>query len=431
MQKDSPSTKIKSIAVCRVCGSKKLHKVLSLGKHYVSNFVDTKKESGIKVPLELVLCGQSECSLLQLKHTTPGHLLYRNYWYKSGTNQTMRDALLDITKNAQKKSGLKSGDLVIDIGCNDGTLLRSYQIPGLDLIGFDPAENLLQFSSVGTKKIFNDFFNAKAFKKEFPDKKAKVITSIAMFYDLDDPNAFVNDIVQCLDQNGVWIIQMSYLPMMLEQNAFDNVCHEHLEYYSLVSLSFLLKKHGLEIFDVELNDVNGGSFRVYVKNKNATNLPVSKEATQRILELQTKEEKMGLLTKKTYAAFAKRVNSLKKQAVNFISTQAKKGKKVYIYGASTKGNTLLQFYGIDNKLIKFAAERNSDKFGKKTVGTFIPIISEDQARKDNPDYFLVLPWHFLKEFISREADYLKSGGKFIVPLPEFSVLGKEALTDNK
>lgn len=422
MKRQSVSTKIKTIKTCRVCGLKSLHKVLSLGKHYISNFVDSKKESGLKVPLELVVCSNKKCSLLQLLHTTPSNMLYRNYWYKSGTNQTMRDALADISKKAAEKAGLKSGDIVLDIGCNDGTLLRSYNLQGLRLVGFDPAENLLQYSSVGTTKIFCDFFKAKEFEKEFKNEKAKVITSIAMFYDLDDPNSFVRGIVKCLHKDGIWVVQMSYLPLMLEQNAFDNICHEHLEYYSLTSLNFLLQTHGLEVFDVEINDVNGGSFRVYIKHSGSESPVATSEEQKRVLSVLGKEKKMQLSTKRPYIEFAKRINLLKKKTVNLISKEVKKGKNVYAYGASTKGNTLLQFYGLDNRFIKFAAERNPDKYGKKTVGTLIPIISEEQARAKNPDYFLVLPWHFLKEFIVREENYLKRGGNFIVPLPEFRVI---------
>ena len=426
-----PDLQVKKISSCRVCGSKKLSTVLFLGDQYVSNFVEGKENNSLKVPLELILCDSKECSLLQLRHSTSTTVLYRNYWYKSGVNKTMRDALAEIAEKAEKIVGLKTGDLVLDIGCNDGTLLRSYKKNGLKLVGFDPAKNLLEFSTVGTTKIFNDFFNAKTFIEEFGEVKAKAITSIAMFYDLDDPNSFVADVVACLDAEGVWLIQMSYLPLMLEKNAFDNICHEHLEYYSLASLKNLLKRHDLEIFDAELNDVNGGSFIVYVKHKSSKKLKISKEAKSRIAQLEKNEKKLRLSEKKTYQDFAKRVNGLKKMAVDFISGEVDAGKIVYVYGASTKGNTLLQFYGLDNRLIKFAAERNPDKFGKKTVGTLIPIISEEQARRENPDYFLVLPWHFVKEFVFREADYLKNRGKFIVPLPEFRIIGKEALTEKE
>ncbi len=248
-----------------------------------------------------------------------------------------------------------------------------------------------------------------------------------MFYDLDEPNKFVSDIVQCLDKDGVWIIQMSYLPLMLETNAFDNICHEHLEYYSLLSLENLLKRHNLEVFDIELNDVNGGSFRVYVKHAGSRRINGAKGAQERLVRQRGYELKLGLNNKKIYEEFSSRVESIKDKLTSFIKNEVAKGKKVYVYGASTKGNTLLQYFGLDVSIINAAAERNPYKLGKKTVGTMIPIISEERARAENPDYFLILPWHFLKEFINREEAYLRSGGKFIVPLPEFKIIGKEIL----
>ncbi len=418
--------KAKEIQKCRVCGNQKLIKILSLGNQYVSNFVDSPEEQQTKIPLELNLCDVSSegCGLLQLKHTTPSGLMYHNYWYRSGMNKTMTEALGNITKKAEEIIKLKEEDLVLDIGCNDGTLLRSYETAGIKLIGFDPAKNLLKYSKKGTTKIINDFFNAQAFKKEFGEKKAKVITSIAMFYDLDDPNAFVADVKKVLDENGLWIIQMSYLPLMLEQNAFDNICHEHLEYYSMTSLKNLLERHEMQAIGAELNNVNGGSYRIYIKHK-GSQIEASEKEKKKLEELREKEKKLELETKKPYKDFAERVNKIKKEVKEFIQEETKKGKKVYVYGASTKGNTLLQFFGLDNKLISAAAERNSDKFGKKTIGTMIPIISEEQARKEHPDYFLILPWHFLKEFKEREKEFFEKGGKFIVPLPEFKIIGKD------
>jgi hypothetical protein len=297
----------------------------------------------------------------------------------------------------------------------------------LNLIGFDPAKNLLKFSSEGTTKIFCDFFNANKFKEAFPQEKAKIVTSIAMFYDLEDPNAFVADVAECLDKDGVWIIQMSYLPLMLEQTAFDNICHEHLEYYSLASLQNLLDRHGLQAFDIELNDVNGGSYRVYIKHKDGQPANPLPDAEKRLAELKEKESRLALQDKKTYEEFAERVMALKERLSNFIKTETEKGKKVYAYGASTKGNTLLQFFNLDYHLIPAAVERNPDKYGKKTVGSMIPIISEAQARAEKPDYLLILPWHFLENFKKREAEFLRAGGKFIVPLPEFKIIGADDL----
>jgi len=418
----------REITKCRVCGFEKLTPIISLGNLYVSDFLEDS-ELGLsqKAPLELVLCNGSDggCGLLQLKHSVPSHSLYRNYWYRSGMNQSMTNELYGIAAKVEKLISLDKNDFILDIGANDGTLLRGFNTKGINLIGFEPALNLLKYSEVGTTKIITDFFNASSWEKEFGNVKAKSITAIAMFYDLDDPNEFVADAAKCLDKEGVFIIQMSYLPLMLSQNAFDNICHEHLEYYSLLSLENLLKRHNLEVFDVELNDINGGSFRIYIKHKNGgINIEVEPGAEERIKKLREDEKKLKLDNKRIYEEFAGRVENIKKEIYDFIKKEVKQGRKIYVYGASTKGNTLLQYFGLDNNLITTAAERNPDKWGKKTVGTLISIISEEKARAQKPNYFLILPWHFLKEFREREKKYLKSGGKFIIPMPEFKVISE-------
>jgi NDP-4-keto-2,6-dideoxyhexose 3-C-methyltransferase len=405
---------------CRACGKKGLEPILSLGEQYVVNFLDSPDQKYTKAPLDLDLCNKTNggCSLLQLRHTVPGDLLYRNFWYKSGVNQTMKEALNDITSKAEKLVDFSPRDIVVDIGANDGTLLRSYKFKDLILVGFEPATNLVKEASVGTTKIINDFFNSKSFQKEFGNKKAKIVTSIAMFYDLENPNEFIENIVEILHQEGIWIIQMNYLTSMLENNAFDNIVHEHLEYYSLGSLQNLIKKHGLEIFDVELNEINGGIIRTYIKHENSKKFQISSKVKD-VLEYETR---LGLDGNKVYHDFAKRLEKLKESTYDFIKQEVEKGGKIYVYGASTRGNTLLQYYGLDNKLIQAAADRNPDKWGKKIVGSNIPIISEDQARKEKPDFFLVLPWYFIEEFKQRENDYLRNGGKFIVPLPKFQII---------
>jgi len=416
----------KTINKCRICGLRKLIRIISLGKLYISNFVDSEDISKKgKQPLDLVICDPNSggCGLVQLRHDFSLDLLYKNYWYRSGVNKSMTESLADVAKKAEMVAKPKEGDYIIDIGSNDATLFRFYKTKKLNFVGFEPATNLIPYAkkNYSSATYINDFFGFTNWQKKFGAKKAKIITAIAMFYDLDNPNKFVADIVKCLDAKGVFIVQMSYLPSMLQQNAFDNICHEHLEYYSIKSLSNLLERHNLEIFDVELNDVNGGSFRAYIQHKGYR--PIN----DHVRKLEKTEDKLKLSSLETYKDFALRILDLKEKLYNFIKNETQKGKKVYIYGASTKGNTLLQFFNLDSRLIKAAAERNPDKWGKKTVSTLIPIISEEQARKEKPDYFLVLPWHFLKEFLVREKDYLKSGGKFIVPLPLFKVIGYKDL----
>lgn len=405
---------------CRSCNSENLTSILSLGVLYISNFVDIDApEEGPKAPLELILC--KYCKLVQLRHTTSPDLLWKHYWYRSGMNNTMRAALADVTEKAETLVPLSVGDLVLDIGCNDGTLLRSYRSKGLRLMGFEPASNLIEDAEVGTTKIINDYFNFKAFEANFGDAKAKIITSIAMFYDLEDPNAFLADVCKCLDENGVWVIQMNYLPTMLEQNAFDNIGHEHLEYYSLTALRNLLARHELEIFDVELNEINGGSFRIYVSHPRASlkALPGSEE---RLCNVDNIEQRMGLMSSPIYEDFSGRVTDIKRRVREFVIKEVAQGETIYVYGASTRGSTLLQFFGLDSRFIKAAVEKSPFKWGKKTTGTWIPIISEERARAEKPDYFLILPYFFLDEFREREREYLASGGKFIVPLPHLQII---------
>src|SRR3989339_459631 len=364
---------------CRVCDGS-LEPVLDLGEHFVSDFVSPGDSDGTKAPLELVICRR--CRLLQLKHTFPGETMYRNYWYRSGTNQTMRNALADIANKAETLLHLREGDSVVDIGCNDEALRGD---------------------------------------------RPKIVTSIAMFYDLENPNKFVSDVKTVMDQEGLWIVQMSYLPLMLKTNEFGNICHEHLEYYSLKSFEYLLNLHGFEIVDVELNDINGGSLRAYIRGRNAdpsrfADATYRELSAERVQSLREQEVRLGLDDIDVYREFAVWVNRIKEDVVGFIKEQVARGKKGYVYGASTKGNTLLQYFGLDRTLITAAAERNRDKWGKETVGTRIPIVSEEEARAAKPDYFLVLPWHFLEEFRLREKAYLLSGGKFIVPMPHFTLI---------
>ena len=411
---------------CRVCEGS-LESVFSLGEQYVSNFLSPQQPDGPKAPLELVLCGR--CKLLQLRHTVPGETMYQNYWYRSGTNQTMRNALADIANTAERLMNLQTGESVLDIGCNDGTLLASYKTQGIFRIGFDPAQNLAVFSREVANKVVNGFFESESFHQD-PDLKSrrpKIVSSIAMFYDLEDPNKFVLDIKKIMDPQGLWVVQMSSLPLMLKQRDFGNICHQHLEYYSLQSLEYLLKLHDFAVVDVELNDVNGGSLRTYIRNRGADetvfgDATYRRQAAERVDALRAQETKIGLDEIIAYREFGTWIERIKDDVSGFVSEQVHRGKKVFVYGASTKGNTMLQYFGLDHRLIAAASERNPDKWGKMTVGTRIPIVSEAEARTAKPEYFLVLPWHFLDEFREREKNYLLSGGRFIIPLPYFGLV---------
>lgn len=406
------------ISECRVCAGSVLFDVLNLGEQHIIDFLENGQE-GLTSPLRLVLC--SNCHLLQLKHTVPRDLLYREYWYRSGISPTMVGALAEITESAESLIELKRSDVVVDIGANDGTLLRTYRHRDLALVGFEPAKNLLPYAR-DSGHIISDYFSAKTFFGHYPNEKAKVVTAIAMFYDLDEPNSFVLDIAKILDPKGIFIIQMNYLGTMIERNSLDNICHEHLEYYSLASLEFLLHRHRLEIFDVELNDVNGGSFRTYVRHVGST---VGGRASERLKRLRSREAELALDKTDTYRSFSRRLEENARKLRGFIAYEVSAGKRVYVYGASTRGNTLLQFADLDRKLIVAAADRNPAKWGRRMVGTQIPIVSKEEARRNKPDYYVILPYAFLDEIMHEEEEYLENGGKFVVPIPSPRVVTRD------
>jgi hypothetical protein len=402
--------------------------LFSFGPLHVSQF-PRADENPVSEPVELKLRLAKKSGLIQLACNVPPDFMYTTYWYNSGTNASMTNELRQIAESAQSLVQMRKGDVFIDIGCNDGTLFR-FVDPGVVRVGFDPAKNIVPKAKEFSSLVISDYFNAGAYQRsEHGKTRAKIITSIAMFYDVDDPHSFIEDIKAVLDTNGLWIIQMgSYPPVMLRQLAFDNIYHEHLKYYTLSSLKYLLDMHDMEIVDCHLNDVNGGSFRAYVRKREAdpttfATAPYRDMADFRVQSLLCYEESLDLKNPKTYENFFEECSALKKQTVDFITAERAKGKRVWGYGASTKGNTLLQWFGLDNKLVQGIAERSPAKFGRKTIGTNIPIYSEDEMRKQNPDYLLLLPWHFISEFKKREAEFLKRGGKFIVPCPKFEILG--------
>ncbi len=386
--------------------------VFNLGKLPISCFPLPTDSSPENHPVVLSLCQRS--GLVQLKHTVDPDEMYSQYWYMSGVNTSMKLALKSIVEEALKRSkvALERGDVVIDIASNDGTLLSFYP-DYLYRVGIDPAKNI---KPKCCDLHINTYFSANVYKERMGNKKAKIITSIAMFYDLEDPVQFAKDVKSILDEDGLWIIELSYLPTMLEMNSFDTICAEHLEYYSLTSIDYILSKAEMEVEDVELNDVNGGSFRLYIRHKGKA---VETSAVKRMRE---KENSSNLSAPSAYFAFAARVEQNKNEMLAFLNEQKKLGKKVVGYGASTKGNTILAYYGIGSDLVPFVADRNPIKWGRQTV-TRIPIISEEHARAMNPDYFLAFPYHFMPEFLERESDFLKRGGKFISPVPKLTIIG--------
>ena len=400
----------RKIKKCRLCYNKKFLRIHDFGNHYVSNFVSKNNiNKGIRAPLNLIYC--NNCKLLQLEHSAPQEIMYKKfYWYRSGVTNTMKVALKDIFLKIKKMSLLEKGDTILDIGANDGTLLKYFKNSGFTTIGCEPAKKLTKELKLNSNYIINDFWKFKYLKNildKYRLKKPKVITAIGMFYDLENPSKFISDAAKSLDDDGIFVAQLMCLNSMIKQNDLGNVCHEHLEFYSYRTLKFLFENNGFKIMKIEENEINGGSYRIFCK-KNIKKSIVYKEKTS-----------LNDIKK-----FVKRVKENKKKCLNFLEKCQIKGENVFIYGASTKGNTLLQYYGINSKMISYAAERSPEKWGKFTIGTGIKIISEKKARNLNPNYFFVMPYGFIKEFIVREKKWLRNGGKFILPYPNFKILNK-------
>ena len=414
----------KNLQNCRVCNSKNLTEVVKIDDQYLSpTFVKSNEGnplSKIKVPHTLMLC--RECNLLQLKETVDPDLLYKNYFYRSAVSDTMRKDLGDVVSDVLSRVELQDGDYVLDIGANDCTMI-SYFPDNLKRCGIEPAENIDWQHVDSSIKIVNDYFNDRSISKATNGNKVKVFTSCAMFYDLDDPNSFVNTMKQNLHEEGVICIQLSYLPAMLKNINFYDICNEHLEYYSLTTLQNLMSRHDLEIYDASENDVNGGSIRIMIKHK----LSKTKK-TVRLSNLLQIESEMNLDREETYKSFHKKILDMKEKIKSTIGSETKNGNLVIGLGASTKGNMLLQTFNIGKETIQYISERNPDKVGLRTLGTDIELISEEQARAMNPTYMLVLPWYFKNEIVKREREYLENGGKLLIPMPYPHIVHKDGET---
>jgi hypothetical protein len=403
---------------CRISGSANLLSVLNLGHQALTGvFPRTKSEPVTVGPLELVWCPDS--GLLQMRQSYDLSEMYgMNYGYRSGLNRSMVAHLQNKAAHLQRLRPVSAGDLVLDIGSNDATTLKAYDVPGLLRLGMDPTGVKFREYYTDGIELVPEFFNAMSFKKRFPTKQAAIVSSIAMFYDLESPRKFVQEVAEVLADDGIWHFEQSYMPSMLRTNAYDTVCHEHVEYYSLAPVKALLESCGLRIIDVQMNSVNGGSFAVTATHQKST-LPANRAVIDWLL---SQEDRMGLSTPRPFRDFETRVFEHRLSLLNLIRSLTADGKKVLGYGASTKGNVLLQFCGFTSQDLPAIAEVNPDKFGCFTPGTCIPIISEEEAKRMKPDYFLVLPWHFKENILQREREYLANGGKMIFPMPEIEIV---------
>jgi hypothetical protein len=414
----------KEITKCRICGNTKLESVINLGEQSLTGvFPKSRDEKITSGPLELVKCMEDEnnefCGLVQLKQSYNRNEMYgESYGYRSGLNTSMVEHLRDVVNKNLQYVSLNPNDLIIDIGSNDGTLLKLYPTNNYLLGGLDPAA--LKFKKYYTDniKIIPEFFTSEIVKNHFNDKKAKIVTSIAMFYDLENPIDFVKDVHEILDDEGIWVLEQSYMPLMLQMNAYDTICHEHLEYYGLKQIKWLFDKVGFKILDVELNNINGGSFKLIVSKTTSK----KQECIKLVNEILENERNVQLYTLEPFKKFKKKIIKHRNELRLIIDKINRDNKKVFGYGASTKGNVILQYCGFTEKDIPYIAEVNEDKFGAFTPSTHIPIISEKEAKAMKPDYFLVLPWHFRDNIVIREKDFINSGTHLIFPLPRIEII---------
>jgi hypothetical protein len=412
------------ISKCRICGNENLVSILDLGEQHLTGIFPLPNDEVEHGPLEIVKCvsnsGEDVCGLLQLKHDYQMEKLYGdNYGYRSGLNKSMVEHLGEIVKKIEKRLPLADGDLIIDIASNDGTLLAKYANKNLDLLGIDPTSKKFQEYYPAHVSSVADFFSQNIVLQNRGDKKAKAITSIAMFYDLPEPLKIMKEIESVMDDEGIWVVEQSYLPEMINNTSYDTICHEHLEFYALKQFKWMADRAGLKIIDIEMNRINGASFALTLAKKSSAH----SEATEEIDKILKLEEAGGFNDLSVYLAFKEKTEKHKLELIDLIKKLKAANKKILGYGASTKGNVMLQYCGFTTADIPAIADVNEYKFGRQTPGTNIPIVSEADAKKSGVDYFLVLPWHFKDNIIEREKEFLASGGKLIFPLPNIEIIG--------
>jgi hypothetical protein len=410
---------MRRLDACRASGSKNLIPVLSLGRQKLTGVFP--RDPSVPVaegPLDLMWCPDS--GLLQLGCSYDSDDMYgENYGYRSGLNESMVRHLTQKVAALQRLRPVGADDWVVDIGSNDATTLKAYEGTGLRRVGVDPTGQKFRRFYPDDIALIADFFSADSFKERFGDVKASIITAIAMFYDLERPLDFVREVHSILADDGIWHFEQSYMPSMMRTNSYDTICHEHLEYYSLGVVKAMLEKCDFRIIDVRMNAVNGGSFAVTACKTRAPH-PTDRAVVEWLLE---QEDRMGLFTPRPFRDFEERVFEHRANLTRLIRTLNADGKRVIGYGASTKGNVLLQFCGLGVADLPAIAELNPDKLGCFTPGTNIPIVSEEEAKCMKPDYFLVLPWHFKESILRREQEWLQAGGRMIFPLPEIEIVG--------
>ncbi len=413
--------KYETINACRICGNRELLTILDLAEQALTGvFPLTREEPDLVAPLELVKCSPGGCGLVQLRHDADMALMYgERYGYRSSIRPFMVNHLETKVREVSSLVDVGPGDLVLDIGSNDATLLRHYPEDGRQLVGCDPSAEKFRARYPADAELIVDFFSAEAFRRRLGDRRARIVTSIAMFYDLSDPIAFMKDVREVLADDGVWMMEHSYLPSMLDTNCYDNICHEHLEFYALRQIEYMAERAGLKVLSAKVVDVYGGSLCTVLARDTSTR-PADEAG---LAKLRAKETEAKLDTMVPFDAFGERIARHRDELREFLDASKAAGKLTLGYGASTKGNVVLQYCGITEDDLPVIGEVNAEKHGCFTPGTKIPIVSEEAAKAQQPDQLLVLPWIYRDGFIEREREYLAGGGKLVFALPEFEIVG--------
>lgn len=403
---------------CRICGNRELIQVLDLGVQALTGVFPTSRTQRVTAgPLKLVKCmgGADACGLLQLQHSyNLGEMYGLNYGYRSGLNASMVQHLHGKVKDILRRVSLRKDALVLDIGSNDSTTLQAYPHEGVTLVGIDPTGTKFASHYPPHVQLIPDFFSAAKVRERFGSRRASVITSFSMFYDLEDPLAFMRQVAEVLDDDGIWVFEQSYLPTMLQRNSYDTVCHEHLEYYTLKQIMWMAQRAGLRVLDVELNDVNGGSFSIVAARSGSR-----AQESASVAAMLAQETALGLDTLAPYRAFEQRARSSRDELLAFLARAQESGLRVCALGASTKGNVVLQYCNISTAQVANVGEVNVEKYGCFTPGTLLPIVPQSQVLAEKPDLLLVLPWHF-RSFFTGNPQF--AGRRLVFPLPTLDVV---------
>lgn len=411
------SLESKTLENCRLCQGRDLQVLLDLGVMASCGNFPKREEEDLNGPMNLVRC--TGCGLVQMGYSYHMPVFFgEGYGYRSGLNRTMVNHLHSVVRSVQEVRPLAEGEYVLDIGANDGTSLKAYPADA-NRVGMDPT--ISTFKDFYPDDIIQiaDFFSSKNWVERVGNHKASIVSSIAMFYDIERPVDFAKEIASILAPDGVWVFEQSYLPLMLERRSFDTICHEHLEYYTLSQIERILSEAGLRVVAVDLNDINGGSFRITATHVTS---PIEETDPEQLSELRKSDAAFNENFDAIFSDFSGRLDELKKALLGCFKDLASQGKTVHGYGASTKGNTLLQLYGIDAALMPMIADVNERKWGLMTPGTHIPIVSEEESKRHRPDYYMVLPWHFRDGILEREKEFIAHGGGFIFPLPQVEIV---------